>query len=182
MRSHSKLFALAAPALLSACVSQGEFPSLAPRGVERDANGNPIALCIPPGGAAPAQERPAPAAAANDPALGARLTALLEQARRGQSAFAELLRAAQARAARAGAAGSEGWIAAQQEISRLEAARAPSVDALAELDALVLARSGDGAASADDSARVIAAAEEARRLADSQQAELDRLNGMLNPS
>ena len=77
--------------------------------------------------------------------------------------------------------GTEGWIAAQQEISRLEAARARTVNALAELDALAISRSGVPVGEADYQA-VLAAAEEVRGLVQAQQAELDRIQGLVrNP-
>ncbi len=176
------LLPMAAPALLTACASQGDFPSLAPRAVERELSGAPAPHCLPAGTAAGPASAPAPAPAPlpSDPAVGGRTAALLEQARRGQRAFSELLPQARASARRAGAAGSEPWIAAQQLISRLEAARAPTVDALAELDALSAARSEDAATAPQEAASVLAAAEEVRRLADAQRTELDRLNGMLS--
>lgn len=174
---------LAATALLGACASQEGFPSLAPRAVERELSGNPPPPCLPPGSAAPAPTPGAPAAVAvavaDDPELGARIAALLAEARRGERAFSALLARAQASARRAGAAGSEAWIAAQQDVSRLEAARAPTVDALTELDRLALARS-DAAISEADRNRLVAAAEEVRRLAEAQREQLDRLNGTLS--
>ncbi len=176
------LLPIAAPAVLTACASQGDFPSLAPRAVERELSGAPVPPCAAPGTAA----EPAPAAAPvalpmpTDPALRARTAALLQQARRGEREFSELLPQARAAARRGGAAGSEPWIAAQQLISRLEAARTPTVNAVAELDALSVARSEDAATAPEDIASVLAAAEETRRLADAQRAELDRLNGLLS--
>ena len=184
MRKPPKLLpALLAPVLLAACASQRDFPSLAPRAVERDMAGTPAPPCMPPGSqsaaAARAPAAPVPAAVPSDPVLAARVTALVEQGRRGQSAFASALPAAQASSRRAGAQASEAWIAAQQDISRLEAARALTVDALAELDSLVLARSS-GATSAEDRDALLAAAEEVRRLAEAQQAEIDRLSAPLS--
>ena len=174
---------LAAPALLGACAAQGDFPSLAPRAVERQQSGAPIPPCLEDGkGAQPAPvAAPAPAPA-DDPALAARIADLIARARRGQTEFARILPQARASARRAGAAGSESWIAAQQDVSRLQAARAATVDAVAELDALSVARSLDAATGFADRDRVVAAAEEVRALAAAQQADLDSIAGGLSGS
>ena len=170
-----------AAALLSACAAQGPFPSLSPRPAEYELAGRPVPPCIgssaaaglPQAGSVPAQ--PAPP----DARLGAELTRLLDQARRGQAEFGEILLGARTRVARAGASGSDAWVTAQQDVSRLEAARAPTVDALAALEALVLARPNLGANEADRQS-AIAAADEVRRLAEGQQAEIDRLSASLS--
>ncbi len=175
--------ALALP-LLGACATQGDFPSLAPRQVERDLTGGSAPVGCPgmEDGGAPAQQAEAPPAPVNpDPQLGSRVAELLAAAREGQSDFAAALPAANRAAARAGAAGSEDWIAAQQEISRLGAARSRTVDALAELDALAVRRSDVPVAEADYQA-VLSAAEEVRALSEAQQAELDRLAGLIGES
>ena len=181
---------LSVPLLLAACASQGSFPSLAPRAVERELGDVPPATgrcrtaqntsdgCYAPGPAAPPQ---AAATAPDDPQLRSEVSDLLAAARRGQSGFAALLPRARQQAARAGSAGSEAWVAAQQEVSRLEAARSATVDAVAALDALVIARSRQPTSAADYEA-VLAAAEEARRLAEAQQAELQRITASLNPA
>ena len=170
----------ASVALLSACAAQGPFPSLSPRAAEFELAGRPVPACI--GGSAAAVLPPAgrgPALAAPDARLGAELTRLIDQARRGQAEFDEILPGARTRVARAGASGSDAWITAQQDVSRLEAARAPTVDALAALDALVLARSDLGGNEADRLSAV-AAADEVRRLAEGQNAEIDRLSASLS--
>ncbi len=171
---------LIAASLIGGCAPQGRFPSLASRTMERDLTGGSAPVGCPDG-----EERaPAPAAAdaspapVPDPQLAARVAELLTTARAGQSTFADALPRAKASSARAGAAGSETWIAAQQDISRLEAARARTVDALAELDALVVQR---GMAAVDQAGldSLTAAAEEVRGIAEAQQAELDRLAGRI---
>lgn len=167
--------------LLGGCATQGDFPSLAPRQVERDLTGGSAPVgCPGTEDAAPVQQAEAqPAPVSPDPQLGARVAELLASARAGQSDFAEALPGANRAAARAGAAGTENWIAAQQEVSRLESARTRTVDALAELDALAIRRSDAPVAVADYRA-VLAAAEEVRGLTQAQQAELDRLEGVLS--
>lgn len=171
---------VASASLLSACAAQGPFPSLSPRAAEYELAGRAVPPCI--GGSAAAglpQGASGPAQAAPDAQLGAELTRLLDQARRGQAEFDKILPGARTRVARAGALGSDAWVTAQQDVSRLEAARAPTVDALAALEALVLARSSLGANEADRLS-AIAAANEVRRLAEAQQAEIDRLSGSLS--
>jgi hypothetical protein len=167
-----------AAALLSGCAAQGDFPSLAPRAVEGALS--PAANCRRDDQSC---ESPAPAPAApvaDDPQLAARLSELVERARGGEREFAELLPAARRSASRAGRSGSEPWIEAQQLVSRLEAARSSTVDALAELEALAAARSEDAATSPADRERVLAAAGEIRALAEAQRSELERLNGQLS--
>ena len=183
---HGRLIRLALPAamlpLIGACAAQGPFPSLAPRAVERDlAGGSAPAGCPDFPEAEPSAPVPTPPIVNPDPRLGARAAELLAAARAGQAGFAEALPPARAAAESAGAVGTEGWIAAQQEISRLEAARARTVNALAELDALAISRSGVPVGEADYQA-VLAAAEEVRGLVQAQQAELDRIQGLVrNP-
>jgi len=172
------LFALSPALLLPACASTGSFPSLAPRPAEFELAGRTPPPCIA-GAATPAP--PAPdSIAASDPALASRLTALLVEARRGAARFDERLPTARAAVARAGASGSDAWILAQEQISRLEAARAPTVDALSELEALVLERSRATGTSEEDRQRLAEAAAEAAGLAESQREEIDALSARLS--
>lgn len=152
-------------ALLAGCAAGGEYPSLAPRDVEKLSMDEPVRV-------APVQD--------DDPALGTRLAELLSQARAGNAAFQARLPSASTLAEKAGAAGSETWIEAQQELSRLEASRAPTVTALGDLDALSLARAGAGT-SAADAASVTSALDEVRGLAEAQQAASGRLTRLLTP-
>ncbi len=165
--------------LLAGCADQGDIPSLAPRPTEYALSGRPLPPCL--AGEPAATESATPAPPASDASLGTRLEALLAEARRGQSEFAEILPAARASAARAGKAGSEAWIAAQQQVSRLAAARARTVDALADLEALVLARSREATAP-EDLQRLNAAADEVRAMSEAQEAEIDRLSAGLSDS
>jgi hypothetical protein len=172
------LLLFSALTLLTGCAPQGEFPSLAPRAVEGEVS--PAANCRSEGTCADTAPAAAPAPIADDPQFAARLSELTERARAGNREFAALLPQAQRSAGRAGRAGSEPWIEAQQFVSRLEAARSATVDALAELDALAIGRSEDGGTSQRDRERVLAAAQEIRDLAEAQRAELDRLNRQLS--
>jgi hypothetical protein len=161
---------LLSPALLGACAQSGSFPSLAPRAAERAA-GAPAA-----GGQAAAE--PAPPAA--DPALGARLDQLVAAARQGQQAFGTALVPTEGAIARAGAARSESWIEAQLALSRLEAARSPSVTAQADLDAVVRERNGGGAPPSEaDAAAIAVAAEQIGSLVAAQNEQLARLSAHL---
>ena len=172
--------------LLAGCMVSGSSPSLAPRAVEREYSNAP-----PPTGPCRLQgdgcfeggsdERPAPPPLADDVQLRTKVEALLSSARAGQAAFARQLEATGASVSRAGAQGSDGWIAAQQALSRLEAARAPVVDALTEFDALTLARSTQPT-SESDRALLASGLEEVRRLADAQGAEVERLRAALATS
>ena len=151
---------LAAAALLAGCVAEGPFPSLAPRAVERaDPTAEPV--------------RTAPAVP-SDIALRARLSELIALARQGERDFDAAYGRAQAAAGAAGARGSESWIDAQEAISRLEAARAETTRALAELDGLAIERS-DQPTNAGDHAALLAAIEQAEAIAAGQQGRIDRL-------
>jgi hypothetical protein len=172
--------------LLAGCTVSGSSPSLAPRAVEREYSNAP-----PPTGPCRLQgdgcfeggsgDQPVPPPPANDVQLRARIEALLGSARAGQAAFARQLEDTVASVSRAGVQGSDAWIAAQQALSRLEAARAPAVDALTEFDALMLARSTQPT-SETDRALLASGLEEVRRLADAQGAEVERLRAALATS
>lgn len=160
-----RIFALGALLSLAGCADQGSFPSLAPRPVERLSNDEPV--------------RVAPMVATN-PALTARIAELLRNARGGETEFQAALPAARASVSRAEAAESESWIEAQQAISRLEAKRAATVTALAQLDTLSVERARLPIGAGDFEA-LLAAVETARSLAAGQQAEINRLRGALRP-
>ena len=146
-------------ATLTACAKPGNFPSLAPRAVERE---------LPTPAAAPSP--PAPA----DPALGARIVELRDEAEAGQRAFAAEAASGRTAIAQAGKAGSESWIAAQQAVSRLEAARSRTATALASLDQLAVERAAQPTNPGDYQA-LLAAVEASRILADAQKAEMVRM-------
>ncbi len=173
------LLPLALGAALSACAPQGSFPSLSPRAAEYELTGREAPPCIA-GAARPAAAPDGAAAPVEDAQLAARIAELVGDARRGQSEFEEALPAARRAAGRAGASGSESWIAAQQALSRLEAAQAPTVNALAELEALVLSRSADTSTSAPDRQRLLDVAEEVRLIAAAQRTEIDAIAAALS--
>lgn len=150
-------------ALVAGCAQPGDFPSLKPRPVEQLTTDEPV--------------RTAPAVAA-DPALDARIAELLAQARRGEADFEAALPTARRRVAAAGAAESEGWVVAQQALSRLEAARAETVIALGDLDRLALAQAGQPANSAQYQA-LLQAVDTVAAMARDQHAEVERLRAAL---
>lgn len=111
------------PALLivSACTAPGgPYPSLQPRAAERIDPRVPVER--------PMNDRPVSAA------LGARLAALVEQARSGNAAFEAAASAAERAAAAAGPPQSESWIAAQEALTAAVAARRRTTTALADID------------------------------------------------
>jgi hypothetical protein len=105
---------------------------------------------------------------------------LLASARKGNADFQAELPAARASVARAGAAGSDDWVEAQQAVSRLEGARAETAAAVTQLDALSIERAARPTNAADFQA-LLGALEIAQSLADGQKAEIDRLQGQLRP-
>jgi hypothetical protein len=146
---------------LGGCAGQGAFPSLAPRAVEtRQA---PVAL--------------PPVVLVTDPAAQARVRAALAKAQAAVAGFNEALSAAQN--APGGARGSDGWIAAQMAVSRLERTREPVKIALIDLteeQRLILF----GPPSADR-AMVEAAIAEVIRIDDAQTAAMAAVLARVSP-
>jgi hypothetical protein len=156
--------ALAAALTLGGCVSQGPFPSLAPRPEEGIVStAEPV--------------RPDPVAA-DDAQLRARIGALVAQALEGLNAFDAAYPAAERTANAAGAEGSDGWVAAQQALSRLEAARSKTSTARAELDRIAIERA-TLPTSAGDREALVRALTEVDRIGTNQQVRLQRLLGQL---
>ena len=150
---------LCCAAALAGCVSQGPFPSLAPRPDERLAIEEPV--------------REAPHIP-DDSALRVRINRLLGEARSGDAAFERDYEAAARTAGRAGAEGSNSWIEAQQAFSRAEVSRIRATEAADELHQLALARA-DQPTSPADLAALEAAIDQVDRLVAAQQARLDRI-------
>ena len=117
---------LVAFALAGCSTAAMQAPSLAPRAAE----------AIDP--RVPVPEPPVSTIV--DPALAARLSSLVSQAEAGHGQFNAAAGPARQAAAGAGPAQSESWIAAQQSLSALIAARAPVTRALGDLDALSATR------------------------------------------
>ncbi len=159
-------------AILSACAApQGEFPSLLRRPYETNA---PITAPLPSETAGPAML---------SPELSAKANAITARHRAAQNAYRELLTptAAAARDAAGAGVGSEAWVAAQLQVSRLDKARADSKAALAELDRLITAQlDADSQGSGKDIAALLIefqsgiAADTA-----AQDAEIDRLSALI---
>lgn len=135
--NHTSIAATACLSLLATACSlpEGEFPSLAKRPYES---------------AEPVTEPPAEPEALSTSlpdSLRSELDALVAQHLAAEAAFRAGLPAAR-QAAQSGAAsppGSEGWVVAQMELSRLEKLRADSLAALAGIDRLVAGERDRGA-------------------------------------
>ena len=109
--------------LLSACSSAGgPYPSLQPRAAEA------IDPRLQP--SRPVNDRP------ESPALAAQLAGLVGQARSAEPAFDASVANAERLAAAAGARQSESWIQAQEALTTAIAARKPTAEAQADIDAL----------------------------------------------
>jgi hypothetical protein len=160
------------PLLLSACAAQtGDFPSLAPRPVEQRGEAEPAASTpLTP-----------PAAAAG---LSADLAGLLGDARKGDTDFSAALPATEraVSAARGAAPSSEAWIAAQTQLTVLDAARAPTATAMSAIDSLYvgLADKASRDASVGGLADAAAAQAEIEGLYNRQVERLTRLQGSLS--
>lgn len=164
VRSPPSVLAAAAGLLLAGCVSQGPYPSLAPRPEESNfSTAEPV--------------RPEPSVA-DDAQLRSRVGALVAQSLEGLSAFDTAYPAAERAVAAAGAAGTEGWSEAQQALSRLEAARSRTTTARAELDRIALERAGMPT-SAADLQFVERALAESDRIISNQRYRLEQLRSRL---
>ena len=154
-------FLLAAAFVLTGCAADGAFPSLAVREAERVyAAGDPL------------QTTPD---APNRAGLGGRIAELLAAGGAGEDAFGRALAAAQPLAARSGAPGSESWIAAQQAISRAEAARAVTTRALGDLDQYSTEQARQGPLSTADFQRLTDALARLQAQAERQRQAVERL-------
>jgi hypothetical protein len=108
---------------LSACAAPGgPYPSLRPRAAEAIDPRVPIVR--------PMNNRPVA------PALAARLSALVDEAERGNAAFDGPASSAERLAASAGGSRSEAWIAAQEALTTAIAARNTTATALGDIDEL----------------------------------------------
>jgi hypothetical protein len=142
---------LAFAVLVTGCSGQGSYPSLAARPIEGIMD-KPVTPTIAP-------------PVTPNPERATRIASLLDQAETADRAF----RSAQAEAERAAAAasgaarGDERWIVAQQQLSRLEAARVPVGHVLADLDELGVAQA-DAASSGTPSAEADALASASARV------------------
>ncbi len=151
--------------ILGGCAAaSGEFPSLQPREVERN-----ISL------EEPVRTPPVVAPSAE---LTSQAQGLLGRARAGDRAFDAEYPRAQRAAAAAGGSGTDSWVAAQEAVSRLEASRAETTRALADLDQLLLARAAVPT-NAGDYAAIREAKEMAQALADGQSARIAGLRSRL---
>ena len=147
---------------LGGCVAGIDHPSLAPRPIEA------LAPVTPPSSDA----TPLP----EDPALAARVAAIVAEARISIARFEPQVEAARMAVAQAegAVAGSEAWVAAEQAISRAEAARSTLAIRLADLDRLRLDRGGAPTPSLDAAIAELTAVDAA------QQDELQKLGAMLS--
>lgn len=109
--------------LLAGCASNGAFPSLAPRPIEK---------------AGAEDAAPAPLPAGVDAGLAKRLAAIEEAGEAGHRSFIEQAMAARSVVGQASGAatGSEQWVAAQTAYSRADSARGVLLSVLADLDAV----------------------------------------------
>ena len=153
--------------LLTACATtQPGEPSLAPRAAE----------AIDPRVPIPSEVVAGPA----DAALVAQIADLLAQVRSGDAAFQAAAQSAESLAGAAGPPQSESWIAAQQAVSALVAARAPVTKALADLDDLASTRlAASGGILPGDLLAIQAATAEAGEIGEREVATIDRLQARL---
>jgi len=174
IRASALLPTFALAMALSACASTKDYPSLARRPAERITGTAEVVIPAPEANAAPAL----PSAD-----FTARLSQLVEQARRGQGRFTEKRAAAEHLIASADGAtlGSESWSVASVALGDLDAARSDALVAMGELDELYTAESVKGDETGDyGNAQAAAAAHaEVRGWIAEEDAILARLRGRL---
>jgi hypothetical protein len=152
---------LAAALLLAGCASDGAFPSLGVREAERVyASGDPL------------QTTPE---APDRAGLAGRIAGFVAAANEGEAVFTRALAAARPIAARAGTRGSESWLAAQQAISRAEAARAATTKALGDLDQFSAEQARQGPLSTSDFQQLTEATSRLQAQADRQRQAVEQL-------
>jgi Meckel syndrome type 1 protein len=143
MRKSPFFFALPMLLVVSGCASSstGDYPSLQRRPIERTATVAPSQPAAP--------ELPSPISAT----LAEAIRSLGADADRGEVAFRQALSENQGAVAqgRGAPVGSEEWAVAQRALSRIDAARAASTLALAELDRLVVTQPESSELSAQQS-------------------------------
>lgn len=126
MIPHLRLLALAPVAILAACASTGDYPSLAQRPAER------VQGTLTPDAAATAPISPAPLGAD----LVQRLAALRQEASARHTEFTAALPAARRLVNAAGGRGTDTWASAEVALADLDSLRSRAAVPLADLDAL----------------------------------------------
>jgi hypothetical protein len=160
----SALLFVALPALAGCSTAEGDFPSLERRPYE---NNNPVMVPV---------ATPLPVALPAE--LTAKIEALNSRHRAAQQAFDTDLPSLQSVASRAAgsAAGSESWVNAHLQLSRLDKTRADSVAVVREFDTLI-SEQADA-----DSALVPLVTDAQKPIADAvagQNAEIERLSQLI---
>ena len=167
MRTTASLLLIAATA---ACSTPSiDTPSLEPRA------GEALDPRLPVG---QANTAPVPV----DPALRRSLDDLLAQAEDGARVFDILAEGIVPQIEAAGEAGSESWTAATEQLSRLDAARAPVSNAMADADALATnAIEQDGWVNPTERDAISDVAARIAVIDSELAARIDRLTGLLKP-
>ncbi len=156
MSQHLRILAVFPAALLAACATPGDYPSLAQRPAERvEGSFTPDDSSVQP---------TAPLAASPD--LVARLADLQRQAKAAHGEFLRAAPGAERLAARSGATASDSWAAAQIALADLDSIRSRVAVILADLDSLwvdatVEATAREAVGSARDSVEALVAEEDA---------------------
>ncbi|WP_374942287.1 hypothetical protein [Sphingomonas sp.] len=164
--TRSALAAVLMLALAGCATGEGAYPSLAPRGVEKQGFGEPDT---------------AVAVAAPDPALDARLAPLAARLDAVAKGFASDAAAAErnAVAAKGKPAGSEAWLTAQTALASLDDWRAQTSALATDIEQIGIER---GAALAPDYPALTALGARADAEAARQSGTIARLQAMLAPA
>jgi hypothetical protein len=167
MSPRALLAPLALGLFAAGCAAPGSYPSLLPRAAESASLEEPVVS--------------APSAPAADPALDARIAAVLKTLAERTAAFDIAATAAERQVARAGnaPAGSEAWLDAQVALAELDAGRSATVEIGSDLEDLASERA---LALSPDYASLTAALEQVRAAAQSQAARIAALQARLAPA
>lgn len=156
---------------LSGCaMQQGDFPSLQKRPYEDETSVDETAAPVIPQSTLSAD-------------LQGRLNAAMAQSSAAHYGFQASLPAVKRRveAARGAAVSSESWVVAQMELAALEMQRSPSIEALADIDALYKEQLGQEATEGQSDGTAMIARQRAivQAHVDSQQTEIDAMKSRL---
>ncbi len=170
MKKLSVLVTIITVTLSGCAMQQGDFPSLQKRPYEDD----------------PVMVEPAPPATTEIPLpadLQSNLSAAVARSRAANEQFQARLPVVKRRvdAARNAAVSSESWVAAQMELAALEMQRSPSVEAMADIDALYKEQlERETVAGQSGGTTIIARQRDAvQAQVDRQQAEIDAMKNRL---
>lgn len=170
MKKLPALVTIVAVTLSGCAMQQGDFPSLQKRPYEDEGAIDETAAPAAPNSTLSADQQ-------------SRLSAAVAQSSAAHERFQASLPTVKKRvdAARGAAVSSESWVVAQMELAALEMQRSPSIEALADIDALYKEQLGQEATEGQSDGTAMIARQRAivQAHVDSQQTEIDAMKSRL---